>query len=33
MDALWADEAFVCQVREVIAAAGVWRKGKTAEKP
>src|SRR5262245_43971849 len=32
-DELWADEAFVCQAREVIEAAGEWRKKKAAEKP
>ncbi len=31
-DELWADEAFVCQAREVIEAAAAWRKGKAAEK-
>jgi hypothetical protein len=32
-DELWADEAFVCQAREVIEAAAAWRQGKAAEKP
>ncbi len=31
-DELWADEAFVCQAREVIEAAAAWRKGKAAGK-
>jgi hypothetical protein len=32
-DELWADDAFVCQAREVIEAAEAWRKGKAAKAP
>lgn len=32
-DELWADEAFVCQAREVIGAAAAWRKGKAQKSP